>query len=252
MNYIIITGASKGLGYSIATGLLNKNNHLFCISRTKNSDLIIAAQSNNCLLDYFEYDLSDISGLDALMQQIFASIKVKESDGLFLVNNAGTVTPIKPADKCTGVEIAKNVTVNAIAPMVLTSLFSKHTKDFKVEKRVINISSGAGKKPYSGWAAYCGSKAAIDIFTRCVSLEQQPRQYPVKIISFAPGIVDTDMQRELRSSNKDDFDQIERFIGYKNDGKLLKPEFVAEKVISLIFDKEFLDGGIVDISQYIK
>ena len=148
MNYIIITGASKGLGYSIATGLLNKNNHLFCISRTKNLDLIKAAQSNNCRLDYFEYDLSDISGLDALMQRIFTSITVKESDEIFLVNNAGTVTPVKPVDKCTGVEIAKNVTVNTVSPMVLTSLFSKHTKDFKIEKRVINISSGAGKKPY--------------------------------------------------------------------------------------------------------
>ena len=60
------------------------------------------------------------------------------------------------------------------------------------------------------------------------------------------------MQQELRSSNKEDFELIERFIGYKKDGKLLKPEFVAEKVISLIFDKEFLDGGVVDISQYIK
>jgi len=136
--------------------------------------------------------------------------------------------------------------------MILTSLFIKHAKDHKAEKRVINISSGAGKKPYYGWSIYCGSKAAVDLFTRCVSLEQQAREYPVKIISFAPGIVDTDMQQEIRSTAKEDFEQLERFVAFKNDGKLSKPEDVAEKVIELMFDKEFMDGGVIDISQYKK
>lgn len=249
MNYIIITGASKGLGYSIAKGLISKDNHLFCISRKKNESLTNAAQANNCLLDYYEYDLTDASGLDGLMQSIFDDISIKDGDTICLINNAGIVTPIKPADKCTSEEIAKNVAVNAIAPMILTSLFAKHTRDFKIEKRVINISSGAGKKPYYGWSIYCGSKAAVDLFTRCVSLEQQAREYPVKIISFAPGIVDTDMQQEIRSAAKEDFEQLERFVAFKNDGKLSRPEDVAEKVIGLIFDEEFLDGGVIDISQ---
>jgi benzil reductase ((S)-benzoin forming) len=252
MNYIIITGASKGLGHSIANGLVSKDNHLFCISRNRNETLINTAETGGCSLDYYEYDLSETAGLDGLMQSIFEKITVKDDDVIVLVNNAGIVTPVKPTDKSSSGEIVRNVTVNAIAPMILTSLFIKHTGDLNVGKRIINISSGAGKKPYYGWSAYCGSKAAIDLYTRCVSLEQQSREYPVKIISFAPGIVDTDMQKELRSATKQDFEQLERFIAYKNDGKLSTPEFVAGKVIELMFDKEFIDGGVIDISQYKK
>jgi benzil reductase ((S)-benzoin forming) len=252
MNYIIITGASKGLGYSIAKGLISKDNHIFCISRKKNEQLINAAKAGNCSLNYYEYDLSDVAGLDNLIQSIFDRIKAKDNDTICLVNNAGIVTPVKPADKCTSNEIARNITVNATAPMILTSLLIKHARDFKVEKRVINISSGAGKKPYYGWSVYCGSKAAVDLFTRCISLEQQAREYPVKIISFAPGIVDTDMQKEIRSAAKEDFEQLERFVAFKNDGKLSKPEYVAGRVIELIFDKEFIDGGVIDIGQYKK
>ncbi len=252
MNYIIITGASKGLGYSITKGLISKDNHIFCISRKKNEQLIDAAKAGNCSLEYYEYDLSDVAGLDDLMQSIFDRITVKDGGTIILVNNAGVVTPVKPADKCSSGEIARNVAVNAIAPMILASLFIKHTGELNAEKRIINISSGAGKKPYYGWSIYCGSKAAIDLFTRCISLEQQAKEYPVKIISFAPGIVDTDMQKEIRSASKQDFEQLERFIAYKNDGKLSTPEFVAGKVIELIFDKEFIDGGVIDISQYKK
>jgi len=252
MNYIIITGASRGLGFSIAKGLISKENHIFCISRKKNECLINAAHAGNCSLDYYEYDLSETDGLDGLMQNIFDEIKAKDNDTICLINNAGIVTPVKPVDKCSSEEIARNVAVNATASMILTSLFIKHIKDLKAEKRVINISSGASKKPYYGWSVYCGSKAAIDLFTRCISLEQQARDYPVKIISFAPGIVDTDIQKEIRAAPKEDFEQLERFVAFKNEGKLSKPEYVAEKVIELMFDKEFMDGGVIDISQYKK
>ncbi len=62
MNYIIITGASKGLGEALTQKLMNKDNHLICISRTKNNTLIEEAAKNDVKLDYIEYDLNDTNG----------------------------------------------------------------------------------------------------------------------------------------------------------------------------------------------
>ena len=52
---------------------------------------------------------------------------------------------MKPIDKAESEQFITNVHINLLAPMILTSTFMKHTKDWKVDKRVINISSGAGK-----------------------------------------------------------------------------------------------------------
>ncbi len=52
---------------------------------------------------------------------------------------------MKPIEKAESEQFITNVHINLLAPMVLTSTFMKHTKEWKVDKRVINISSGAGK-----------------------------------------------------------------------------------------------------------
>lgn len=250
MNYFIVTGASKGLGKAICEGLLSPGNNIFCISRTKNLELIKEAKAKDCSLEYFEHDLADIEGLDALMANVFKRIPIDQIETICLINNAGTLLPIKPMHKCEPSELAQSMTINAIAPMVLTNLFAKHTGEIIAEKRVINISSGAGKKPYYGWSSYCGAKAAVDLFTRTISLEQKKVENPMKIISFAPGIMDTEMQQLIRSSSEDDFEQLERFKKFKEDGKLLTPEYVASKVITLALHDVFEDGGVVDVSDY--
>ncbi len=71
--------------------------------------------------------------------------------------------------------------------MLLSSAFIKHTKDWNVDKRIINISSGAAQNPYFGWAAYCTTKAGVNMLTKCIALEETDKKYPVKVISFAPG-----------------------------------------------------------------
>lgn len=250
MNYIIITGASQGLGESIAENLLGNNNHLFCISRKKNDRLISKAKDNGVKIDYFKYDLNRIDDLETLMQDIFSKIEVQSARSIVLINNAGTVAPIRPISKCESAEVINNLNVNLVAPILLTSIFIKNTSSFNIEKRVINISSGAGKKPYYGWSCYCSSKAGLDLFTQCVGVEEESKEYPVKILSFAPGIIDTDMQKEIRHSNKEDFAQLERFLAFKEEGKLMSSEFVSSIITKLLFDENFKQGAVTDISDF--
>ena len=251
MNVIIITGTSRGLGESLARKLISKENLIFCISRSSNEILREKAKEENCYLKQIELDLTNLHEIEDKMDEIFKEIKIKISmlKTITLINNAGVVSPIKTIEKCTSDEIINNLSVNTMAPMILSSKFIQNLMDFEGEKRIINISSGAGKHPYHGWSCYCSSKAAIDLFTQCVGMEQEAAKYPTKILSFGPCIIDTNMQAQIRQSSESDFMQIERFIGFKEKGLLREPSYVAEKVIELIFSKEFKQGGVIDINN---
>ncbi len=251
MNYYIVTGTSRGLGEAIIEQLLQEGNFLFCISRNKNEKLIEQAMKLNIGMTYFPFDLSQVNQIDGLMESIFSYIDKANVESLTLINNAGIVAPIKPIELCTSEEIITSTLVNMTAPMVLTSNFISRASEIKADKQIVNISSGAGKKPYYGWSNYCSSKAGIDLFTRCVGLEQADKAYPVRVLSFAPGTVDTDMQQEIRKSNKEDFHDIERFISLKEEGKLLTPEFVAKFLIDLLENKDVGNGEMLDIRQFI-
>lgn len=247
MNYYIITGTSRGLGEAIAIKLLKKGNHVIGISRTVNNSLIKIAAENECKLNYIEFDLSVVNKLDEMMAQVFEMIHVDEADKVCLVNNAGVVVPINPLDNCGTQEIINSYSINAIAPVVITSNFIAKLKETSCEKRIINISSGAGKNPYDGWSCYCSTKSALDMVTRCVALEQEKEEYPVKILSFAPGVLDTDMQKKIRQTSTRQFSKLEKFIGLKESGNLLPVEYAADKIVQLLDDDQFIQGGVIDI-----
>ncbi|OPJ57237.1 (S)-benzoin forming benzil reductase [Alkalithermobacter paradoxus] len=251
MNYIIVTGTSRGIGEAIIRELIQKDNHLFCISRKKNMSLISEANSKGVNLDYFEYDLNNLCDIDKLMNGIFEKVDMIRARGIYLINNAGIISPIKIIDKCDKYDIIKNINVNLTAPMLMVSNFIRLAKDIDAEKRIINISSGAASNPIEGWSCYCSSKSGLDMFTQCVGQEEMNKEYPTKIISFAPGIVDTNMQKEIRSSSEEDFPNLETFIDFKDKGKLKAAKDVAKVIKKVLFDKEFEQGKAVDISDYI-
>ncbi|HOQ00469.1 MAG TPA: (S)-benzoin forming benzil reductase [Acetivibrio clariflavus] len=249
MNYYIITGASRGLGRAIAENLLSKDNHLFCISRRMNDDVITEAGLKDCKIDYFEYDFNFIEEIDMLISTIFERINFSKAQTVCMINNAATLNPIKPVGKYPSFEIISSMNVNLITPMLLISEFIRRTEEVSCNKMIVNISSGAGKHPYYGWGCYCSAKAALDMFTGCVGLEQSNSPNPVKIISFNPGIMDTDMQSEIRQSREEDFEQVERFIKLKEQGKLKSPDFVAKKLLELIHNNETKSGMLYDINE---
>ncbi|TCK98168.1 benzil reductase ((S)-benzoin forming) [Natranaerovirga hydrolytica] len=251
MNYYIVTGASKGLGLGIVNNLIDPKNNIICISRNKNETIIKRAKSEGCQLNYFEYDLNHVEGIDDLIDKIFSIIDTNKVKSITLINNAGVVTPIKPIGKTDSNAMIKSIHINTIAPMILASQFITHTKDFNCTRKICNISSGAGSNPYYGWGTYCTSKAAMDMFGRCVGVEQEKENNPVKIISFSPGIIDTPMQEIIRESNEDDFELIHKFRKFKEDGALRSPDFVAKKVIEAINKKDLDNGSLIHIMDLI-
>lgn len=247
MKLFLITGASRGLGEALGRKLLNKNHRLVCFSRNRNALLIEEAASAQCVLDYEEADLSRVDQLEERLQRIVGSIPSDELESACLINNAGILDPIGPVENSSADAISHHIQLNLTAPIILTSCFIRLTDTWKLPKTILNISSGAGKTAYSGWSSYCASKAGLDHFTRCIGLEQKEKDHGVRVISVAPGVIDTGMQAKIRSLREEDFPQKERFVQLKEEGRLSSPEAAADKLLQLLFSGDYEHGDVLDI-----
>lgn len=251
MNYYIITGASKGLGESFTKQLIDKNNHLFCIARSKNNELIEKAKKQNCALDYYQYDLVNSDGIVNLMNEIFEKIDLEKAERIYLFNNAGVIEPIRPVEKCSAAEMEKAIKINLVAPMAVTSAFLANTETVNSDKKVINISSGAAEEPSPSWSSYCTSKAGLNMFTRACGLEQSSKENPTINIAISPSIIDTGMQTLIRGIKEEDFADVEKFIQFKEEGSLRDPNFIAQKILEVSQRTDLKQGGIYSVRQFL-
>jgi NAD(P)-dependent dehydrogenase (short-subunit alcohol dehydrogenase family) len=113
---------------------------------------------------------------------------------------------------------------------------------------VLNISSGAGRNPTAGWGVYCATKAALDMYTRVAMQEQDA--HGARFVSLAPGVVDTDMQSAIRSSDPAAFPALSRFQDLHASGKLATPQGVAARIAAYLERDDFGTTEIDDIRNY--
>jgi len=246
LNYYYITGTSRGIGKAFAEHLLkDPSNRVIGISRQRSIEHVN--------YHHFFLDLTDANAVSDFKFELHANAKK-----IYLINNAGALGFIKPIGKIEALTIIKNYTLNLIAPCILTNSFMSCYDTVDAEKVIVNISSGAGKNPIDGWAVYCASKAGIDMFSRVVDLEQKVRAEHArenihtgfKIFSIAPGIVNTNMQDEIRDSAPEDFSRLQEFIAYKNDNKLAEPEHVSQKYIKVLSDLTSIKEVLTSIKDF--
>lgn len=245
----IITGASRGLGAAIAKQCMQKSDHCILLSRTAHPEMVEIAAQFGTKLTFISVDLNEIEQLTSLVNKILE--EVDEKSEIYFVNNAGVIEPIKPVGNLGQESLETSLRVNFMAPVVLADAFVKRTKQWDRKKVMVNISSGAAKNPYHGWAAYCSTKAGLEMFTRVAGLEQDKAPFPMTLISFSPGVMDTGMQETIRSANEQDFSDREKFHDYKEKGTLRSPEFVAEKLLELLEVDELENGKFYDIKSLL-
>lgn len=236
---LIITGHSQGLGRAILDHYLgNHSFQIIAISRTK-----LDIDSPN--LQQISMDLSELDVLERQLPNIFPEV---EFDKIILLNNAGWIGQIKPIGNLGPKEMRVQVNLNLLGPMYLTNAFIKRYKETASEKIVCNISSGAASRAVEGWSGYCSTKAALSMFTLVAAKENKSENF--HFYSLAPGIVDTGMQGEIRESNESDFPEIEKFKAFKEEGKLVSPKEVAEKIGYLFDHTELFKEVIQDVRKF--
>ncbi len=245
MDIYIITGASRGLGEAFVRTLIGQEmpKHIIGVSRQKNLSLMELSQGTSTKITWLECDLNHVDNLDTCINDILGIVEdEKMKKALYVIHNAGVVGPIAPIHRCSQEDIQRSFNVNTIAPIMMTGRMIEAWQELAIPKRIMAISSGAADSPYDGWSCYCSTKAALNMFTQCVALEQASHENPVQIMGFAPGIVDTDMQGDIRKSDKEDFSNVERFVAFKENEQLRQPMDVAIKALEILWQEVFPTG----------
>ena len=150
------------------------------------------------------------------------------------VNNAGLLAPIGPLRDADPGELQANIEANVLGVLHGSAAFARHVRSRAGGGVLVNISSGAARTPYAGWAAYCAAKAAVDQATRVVAVEEADAG--LRAYAVAPGVVDTGMQAAIRATPAERFPAVERFHALKRDDAYNSPAWVADHILRLVVD----------------
>ncbi|HOZ69645.1 MAG TPA: SDR family NAD(P)-dependent oxidoreductase [Chitinophagaceae bacterium] len=241
---LIITGGNKGIGQGICEAYKNNGYQVFSISRSQ----LLADSSQN--VNYIQFDLQQTKDVTAVLEEILMGLPKREMDSITLINNAATTGPIRRFEETSSADIEKVISLNVVAPLMLTSGFIQYTKGWNCRRHIINISSGAAINPLAGISTYCVSKAAIDMLTKSIALEQAGNSGNFKIISVYPGLVDTDMQRDIRTSNSTHFPEVKTFREFKRNGDLAGKYDVGNEIYHIDHNVLVTNGSILDLDVY--
>lgn len=243
----IVTGASRGMGLAMATKLLRPGNTVVCISRKASDALVREASASGATLLQWTQDLAQGAVASARLSQWLREQSVAGFASAVLINNAGMIPGIGPLSEADADDIRHALRVGLEAPMQLTAAFLNATERWSARRKVLNISSGLGRQPMASQAPYCAAKAGMDHFTRCVALEEAIKPNGAAVCSLAPGVIDTDMQTQLRRANASAFPDQQTFISLKDKGLLSSPEEAAGRVLAYLARPDFGSRPVADV-----
>ncbi|MEO5658560.1 MAG: SDR family NAD(P)-dependent oxidoreductase [Polaromonas sp.] len=243
----LLTGASRGMGLSMARQLLSAGHTVLCISRSEPPALAQHAQQAGATLLQWRHDLADSSTLIERLENWLREQGSTAWRSATLINNAGVIARINPLSQADGIDLARALRVGLEAPMLLTAAFLRATEGWPAERKVLNISSGLGRRPMASQAAYCAAKAGMDHFSRCVALEEALKSDGAKICSLAPGVMDTEMQLALRNADRAAFPDRDSFARLKSAGQLTSPDEAARRVLAYLARPDFGTQPVADV-----
>ncbi|GAB3358435.1 MULTISPECIES: SDR family NAD(P)-dependent oxidoreductase [Giesbergeria] len=246
-NLTILTGASRGMGLALAHQLLQPGDTLICLSRHTHSGLAQQAQAQGTTLEQWQHDLADGVAAAARLRQWLQAQPVGVFTSATLINNAGVIPPIAPLSASDPVALAQALRVGLEAPMLLTAAFLGATEAWPLPRKVLNISSGLGRRAMASQAAYCAAKAGMDHFTRCVALDEALKPHGAKVCSLAPGVIDTDMQVQLRSAQTSAFPDAVNFVALQTAGMLTSPQEAAARLLAWLHRPDFGSLPVADV-----
>ncbi|KAF9473927.1 NAD(P)-binding protein [Pholiota conissans] len=225
----LVTGASRGIGKAIALRLANDGYsvalndvpvQLSHLTEVKDEIMKSGHKAIVCVADVSKEDQVERMVKDVVSQ--LGSLDV-------MVANAG-VCQAKPMIETTTADFQRILDVNAIGTYLCYKYAAKQMIEQGKGGRIIGASSMAGKQAWPNLSLYCASKFAIRGLTQASALEFG--KHGITVNAYAPGVVDTEMIRDLRVDITDlqDKDQEED----KAQGMEIKTEEIAGLVAYLV------------------
>ncbi|XP_073411173.1 sepiapterin reductase isoform X2 [Dendrobates tinctorius] len=246
----VVSGASRGFGLSVSRQLAAR--------AAPGSALLLVSRSEETLRREAErlrelhpglgvhWTAADLSTEDGVRRTVTAAAEMRsgEPETLIIINNAGSLGDISKSfmDVMDLEEVNRYLSFNVSSALCLTSsLLKTFPRRVGLQRVVVNVSSLAAIQPFKSWTLYCVGKAARDMMFRVLAEEEAD----VRVLNYAPGVLDTEMQQEARTLTADE-EQRQMFVNMKNDGKLVDAEVSARKMLDVIQGDTYKSGAHVD------
>lgn len=234
----LITGGSRGLGWALVQHCLDAGHRVLSIARRSPPATLPG-------LTIWTRDLEDaLPVAEDLERWLRAQPEPTEVN---LINNAGVISELCDLAEGDGADLRRALRVGLEAPTLLTSAFLRATAAWTVPRRVVLVSSGLGRRAMAGSATYCAAKAGLDHLARAVAMEEAARPHGARIVSLAPGVIDTDMQRQLRSADPARFADRGRFVALQTGGQLDSPTQAADRLMRYLRRPDFGTNPVGDV-----
>ncbi|XP_043102718.1 sepiapterin reductase b [Puntigrus tetrazona] len=251
----VVTGASKGFGRTLAF-------QLSCLLKPRSVLMLVARSSEQ--LQQLKKDIVNLHGQSALdvrcvradlekkegvekTVQAAKETSVSEMEHILLINNAASLGDVSrfALTFTDPLEVNRYLSLNVSGALCLTAgVLQAFPRRLGLRRSVVNISSLCALKPFPSWVLYCSGKAARDMMFRVLA-EEEP---DVRVLSYAPGPLDTDMQLQARRSSGDL--QLRRsFSSMFSEGQLLSCEESGAKLMKLLLDDRFRSGAHLDFYE---
>lgn len=247
----VLTGASRGFGRALAPQLarLLSPRSVLLLSARSDSALRqlkeeLGAQQPGLRVELAAADLGTEAGVQHLLSVVRELPRPEGLQRLLLINNAGTLGDVSKGFLNLNdlAEVNNYWALNLTSMLCLTSGTLNAFPDSPgLSKTVVNISSLCALKPFKGWGLYCAGKAAREMLCQVLAVEEPS----VRVLSYAPGPLDTDMQQLARETSVDP-ELRSSLQKLKSEGKLVDCGASAQKLLSLLQKDTFQSGAHMD------
>jgi NAD(P)-dependent dehydrogenase (short-subunit alcohol dehydrogenase family) len=220
----IVTGSSAGIGEALAGQLLAAGWAVLGIARSE-------VKRSEPGYKHIQADLGDAKAIDGIIApRLSLELAFASCSRLALVNNAAAPGQMRSFGRQSAPATYQTIAINLAACMALTDM-AVRLRPEGVALRVVNVSSGLAYRPLAGAADYCASKAGLHMAGEVLACEEHPN---VGVLSYAPGIVDTGMQKRLRGQPETEFASVEVFKAMHDEGRLAAPDDVVAPMVAFL------------------
>jgi len=223
----VVTGASKGIGASIAKHLA-----------AEGASVVVNYASSKAGADKVVAEITGAGGKAVAVQgdvskkadidRLFAETKKAYGQVDILVNNAG-VYEFAPLEQVTEGHFHKQFNLNVLGLLLTTQEAVKHFTP--AGGSVVNISSVVGPHPVANAAVYSATKGAVDAITKSLAKELGPKK--IRVNSLNPGMIDTEGAQSAGFIGSDFQKQI---VGQTPLGRIGQPDDTAKVAVFLASD----------------
>ncbi len=234
----MVTGASRGIGHALE---IEARAHGFTTATV--------SRGNAAGTHHLSADLSNESAWERMVDWTQNLVNSEQWAKIVFVHCAATLEPIGFSGEVDSEELKRQLMLNLMSPLVLGHELVRILATAAIPSTIVMITSGASTTAYPGWSGYGPAKAAIDHWVRTVGAEQTLRGSEVSVIAVAPGVVDTEMQSMIRSTDSRQFPKVDRFVDMQLENTLASPRDVAEKLFALSVDPGAINGAVTDLRR---